>query len=228
MSSTEQKSMCFLYGDRELWLGIRDILSAEADVIVNSANSELAHGEGLAAQILAAAGEQVQRDSDQLIREYGQIEPGMAVYTGAGQLEFKAVIHAVGPRMGEGDEQRKIEQAVSRSLLLCEANDWQSIAFPALGTDVFSVPVETCARAFHRAITRFWDARDACSVEKIMLCLDEPQLLIFFHAFRDEAFTPEQPATGKTIEAREQPEGIIELDEMDIMDPDDEMNDWFR
>jgi O-acetyl-ADP-ribose deacetylase (regulator of RNase III) len=115
-------SMQFLYGDRELWLGISDLLTAQVEVIVNPTNSELSHVEGLAGEILAAAGENLQDQSRQLIQEYGQIDSGMAVYTTAGSLPYKAVIHAVGPSMGEGDEQHKIEQTVSRSLLLCEAN----------------------------------------------------------------------------------------------------------
>lgn len=231
MTDSDHKSMNFLYGDRELWLVVQDILGAGTEVIVNPANSGLSHGGGLAAQILAAAGEQLQAESEQLIREYGTIDSGMAVYTSAGQLDYKAVIHAVGPCMGEGDEQRKIEQAVSRSLVLCDTNDWQSIAFPAISTGIFNVPVETCARAFHRAITRFWDARAECSVEKIMLCLTEKHMLPFFHAFRDQAFEPEESPSSLPAEktTKELPTGVVELNDADIAAlQDDEINDWFK
>ena len=41
--------------------------------------------------------------------------PGrVAVITGAGKMPIKHVIHAVGPRMGEGDEDRKLAAAVKR------------------------------------------------------------------------------------------------------------------
>ena len=138
----DKKAMQFLFGDRELILKVSDLLSAPVDVIVNPSNTGLSHGDGLAGQILQYAGEVLQKESDQLIREYGQLESGMAVYTTAGQLPYKAIIHAVGPKMGEGDEQEKIELAVSRSLKLCEINEWQSVAFPAISTGVFNVPVE--------------------------------------------------------------------------------------
>jgi O-acetyl-ADP-ribose deacetylase (regulator of RNase III) len=222
--------MQFLYGDRELRIEVCDLLSAPVDVIVNPANGGLSHGGGLAAIILQAAGEQLQKDSDRLIEEYGILESGMAVYTDAGQLPYKAVIHAVGPRFGEGDEQHKLEQAVLRSLLLCEANDWKSIAFPAISAGVFRVPIEICGRAFHRAITHFWDARQECVLEKIIICLTPRHFDGFFHAFRDDARMPEEPApavASKTI-AKETPVGYVELDENAVNRDNDDIEDWFK
>ncbi|HEC29568.1 MAG TPA: macro domain-containing protein [Gammaproteobacteria bacterium] len=225
-----ERSMQFLYGDRELLIQVSDILKAPVDVIVNPANGGLKHGGGLAAQISDAAGEELDNQSAQLVDEHGIFDSGMAVYTGAGELPYKAVIHAVGPRMGEGDEQFRIEQAVSRSLLLCEINEWHSIAFPAISTGIFRVPVEICARAFFRATTSFWDARYECFVEKIMLCLTEENFRPFFDAFRNDAITPteetEEPAAD---EAAEENVGYVELDEDDIAGlENDEINDWFK
>lgn len=226
----KQKAMQFLYGDRELHIKVTDLLYAPVDVIVNPANSGLAHGGGIAAQILDAAGEVLDRESEQLIREYGEIETGMAVYTSAGRLPFKAVIHAVGPVMGTGDEQHKIEQAVLRSLLLCETNGWQAIAFPAISTGIFNVPIETCAQAFFRAITHFWDARSDCEVNKIMVCLTEKHFQPFFEAFREDAFEeqePEKPAIQK--EDKPEPVGHISLSEEDIAElENDDISDWFK
>ncbi|NNF97114.1 MAG: hypothetical protein HKM94_09330, partial [Halobacteria archaeon] len=197
------------------------------EVIVNPTNSELSHAEGLAGNILAAAGENLQAQSRQLIKEYGQIDSGMAVYTTAGCLPYKAVIHAVGPNMGEGDEQRKIEQAVSRSLLLCEANEWSSIAFPAIGTGFFNVPVEICAQAFFRSITHFWDARQECAVEKIMICLKEETFRPFFDAFREDAKTTTEKQA--VITSQDEAVGHIELDEAEIAElNDDDMAEWFK
>ena len=229
MSSSENKtSMQFLFGDRELWIGIQDILATQVDVIVNPSDSELSHAEGLAGTILAAAGEELETQRRQLIQEYGQIESGMAVYTTAGQLPYKAVIHAVVPTMGEGDEQHKIEQAVSRSLLLCEANEWSSIAFPPLGTGYFNVPINICAQAFYRSITHFWDARHETAVEKVMICLEQDSFRAFFDAFREDAITTAEEVAGNTPQ-KEEAIGHIELDEAEIADlADDEMADWFK
>ena len=220
--------MQFLYGDRELWIGICDLLATEVDVIVNPADTQLSHKDGLAGVILAAAGENLDAQRKQLIQEYGQIESGMAVYTTAGNLSYKAIIHAVAPLMGEGDEQHKIEQAVSRSLLLCETNEWNSIAFPPLGTGFFNVPIDVCARAFFRSITHFWDARHESAVEKVMICLEQENFRPFFDAFRDDAITTTEE-TPKITTQKEEAIGYIDLDEADIADlADDEMADWFK
>ena len=227
MSGSENKtSMQFLYGDRELWLGVKNILTTEVDVIVNPANVCLSHDGGLAAQILAAAGDELAVQSKQLIQEYGRIESGMAVYTTAGHLPYKAVIHAVGPTMGEGFEQYKIEQVVSRSLLLCETNDWHSIAFPAISTGFGNVPVETCAKAFFRTITHFWDARQESAVDKIFICLTKDKFRAFFDAFREDAIAA--PEEQVALTAPKEAIGHIVLNEEELADIDDEIADWFK
>ena len=225
-SSINKSSMQFLYGDRELRLEICDLLNADVDVIVNSANDALTYDGGLAIQILAAAGNILATQSIQLIHEYGRIESGMAVYTEAGHLPYKAVIHAVGPKAGEGDEQRMIERAVSRSLLLCETNDWSSIAFPAISTGFYNVPIETCAQAFFRSITHFWDARQETAVEKIIICLTENKFRPFFNAFRDDAINSPEEKTA--LPESKEAVGYIVLNEEESAIIDDEIADWFK
>ena len=227
MSNIENKtSMQFLFGDRELWIGIDDLLTADVEIIVNASNSSLTHREGLTAQLLEATGTETIDQCAQLIREYGSIECGMAVYTTAGHLPYKAIIHAVWPTMGEGEEQHKIEQAVSRSLLLCEANDWHSIAFPAISSDFFNVPIETCARAFFRSITHFWDARQESAVEKILICLTDQHFRTFFDAFREDAFTEKTEQTKS--HAVDKAIGYIVLNEEELNEVDEEIADWFK
>lgn len=224
-----QKSMQFLYGDRELRIEVADLLKAPVDVIVNPANGGLYHGGGLAAIILQAAGEQLQIDSDKLVKEYGVLESGMAVYTAAGNLPYAAVIHAVGPMMGEGNEQHKLEQAILRSLLLCETNDWKGIAFPAISAGVFRVPMEICAQAFFRAITHFWDARQECVVEKIRICLTERHFPAFFAAFREDANSPQVEERNTQVKTtKETPIGYVELDETEVNRGSTDIEDWFK
>ncbi|UCE90167.1 MAG: macro domain-containing protein [Pseudomonadota bacterium] len=223
-----QPSMQFLYGDRELLLTVSDLLDAPVEVIVSPADSKLSHADPLAAVILARAGDGLRRDSEQMIREYGQIDSGMAVYTGAGSLLYKAIIHAVAPHWSEGDEQYGIEQAVSRSLQLCDLNEWRSIAFPAIGAGSFNVPIDTCAQAFFRTITHFWDARNDSTLEKVVVCLTEQQFRPFFDAFREEGIGGQETVVPKA-DVGERPVGHVELNEQDIADlDDDEIDDWFK
>lgn len=231
--------MQFLFGDRELIIMVADLLKAPVDVIVNPANGSLAHGGGVAGQVVQQGGDIIQEESNLFIKEHGMLESGMVAFTSAGYLPFDAVIHAVGPIMGEGDEQRKIEQAVSRSLQLCDMHDWKSIAFPAISSGIFAVPIELSARAFFRAITSYWDARMDIPPEKIIICLTEKSFQPFFNAFQDESKKINQqhkddavnskPVSIKQLSDSELPVGIVDLSEDDISElADDEMSDWFK
>ncbi len=232
--------MQFLFGDRELIITVVDLLAAPVDVIVNPANGSLSHGGGVAGQIAQQGGDVIQQESDLFIKEHGTLESGMVAMTAAGLLSYEAVIHAVGPKMGEGDEQRKIQQAVSRSLQLCDMHDWKSVAFPAISSGIFGVPIEISARAFFRAITSYWDARMDISPEKVIICLTEKNFLPFLHAFRQESFErdggKDEGENKKMNEVMQknnvdaEPEaGIVNLSEEDISSLDDDaVNDWFK
>ncbi len=228
--------MQFFFGERELLIKVADLLAAPVNVIVNPANAGLSHGGGVAGQIVQHGGEIIQHESDQFIKEHGQLESGMVAFTSAGRLPFDAVIHAVGPVMGEGDEQRKIEQAVARSLQLCDMHDWKSIAFPAISAGIFAVPIEISAQAFYRAITSYWDARMDGSPEKVIICLTEKNFQPFFKAFQkaskqpvhENESAPRSPLTSQSIND-EITAGVVELSEQDISDlEDDDVNDWFN
>ena len=236
MTKAKNNRMQFLFADRELILMVADLLTAPVDVIVNPANGGLSHGGGVAGQILQQGGELVQEESDLFIKEHGVLESGMVAFTTAGNLPYQAVIHAVGPKMGEGDERQKIQQAVSRSLQLCDMHGWKSVAFPAISTGIFSVPVEISAAAMFTAITSFWDARSEGSPEKVIICLTKNKFQSFFDAFREESSLSEvenpprnDAASISRIEGGEPKIGIVNISEQDISDLDsDEINNWFK
>lgn len=147
-----------------------NLLEEPVDAIVNAANGHLAHGGGVAAIISRAAGPELQSESDLLVGKNGPFPTGAAVATTAGKLPFKAVIHAVGPRYGEGDEERKLKQALSAAFALAAERGWQSVSFPAVSAGIFSVPLDLCARAYLAA------ARSA-ALRKVRLCLrDQPAI----------------------------------------------------
>jgi O-acetyl-ADP-ribose deacetylase (regulator of RNase III) len=70
----------------------------------------------------------------------------VAVSTTAGKLPCKAVIHAVGPRMGEGNEDYKLRAAVKSSLLLASEKGFRSISMPAISSGIFGFPKDRCAK----------------------------------------------------------------------------------
>lgn len=152
-------------------VGVRDLLGSPTDTIVNPANSGLSHGSGLAAVIANETGPKLEQHCDKIIKQHGQIPVTKAVATTAGNLPFKGVIHAVGPRNGDSDEQQKIEQTITSCLGVTHVKGWKSIAFPAISTGIFMIPKDTCANAFKNAIRSFWTRYPDSSVKLIYLCL---------------------------------------------------------
>ena len=74
------------------------------------------------------------------------ISVGQAVLTTGGNLKAKYVIHAVGPRMGEGEEDRKLQEATLNTLKVADAHHLVSISFCAVSTGIFGFPIDRCAQ----------------------------------------------------------------------------------
>src|SRR5258708_3927189 len=115
-----------------------DITGIEVDAIVNPANERLQLGAGVAGAILRKGGSSIQEECDRI----GGTPVGTAVMTRAGNLHVRQVIHAVGPRMGEGDEDKKLASAVRAALALADRRGMRSIAMPAISTCGFLLPIE--------------------------------------------------------------------------------------
>ncbi|MCD6460068.1 macro domain-containing protein [bacterium] len=128
-------------GGSSIELIVCDITELEVDAIVNPANSFLQLGGGVAGAIRRKGGQSIQTECDKI----GEINSGEAVITTAGDLKAKYVIHAVGPRMGEGDEDNKLLNATLNSLDIAVQKNLKSLAFPAISTDIFGYPMERCA-----------------------------------------------------------------------------------
>jgi O-acetyl-ADP-ribose deacetylase (regulator of RNase III) len=127
---------------KKLRLVSGDITETNVDVIVNAANSYLRHGGGLAAAIVRKGGQIIQDESDKI----GYVLVGNAVITTAGKLPCKAVIHAVGPRNGEGKENEKLRLAINNVLNLAQQYGFKSISIPAISTGLFGFPKDKCAK----------------------------------------------------------------------------------
>lgn len=142
-----------------------DITGLEVEAIVNAANEQLQLGSGVAGAIREKGGPSIQEECDRI----GGTPVGTAVMTGAGNLKAKQVIHAVGPRMGEGDEDKKLASAVRAALALADRRGLRSIALPAISTGVFGFPVERAARLMLTEVHRY--LQGGTRLERVVICL---------------------------------------------------------
>jgi len=161
-----------------------DITEQESDAIVNAANSSLILGAGVAGAIRSKGGPTIQQECD----EIGGCPVGGAAITTGGNLKARHVIHAVGPRMGEGDEDEKLKNATLSSLEVADDNGLKSIVFPAISAGIFGFPIDRCAEIMLSNSIDYLK-RDT-GLEKIIFCLYGQQ------AFDTFKTTLERPATS--------------------------------
>lgn len=144
-----------------------DITEREVDAIVNAANSHLQHGGGVAGAIVRKGGQVIQKESDRI----GFVPVGHAAITSAGRLPCKYVIHAVGPRMGEGDEDNKLRNAILNSLKLASGKALKSISIPAISSGIFGFPKDRCAEILVREAANYFRENPKTSLEIIEFCI---------------------------------------------------------
>lgn len=157
-----------------------DITEEKVDAVINAANSYLKHGGGLAGAIVRKGGVVIQKESNRI----GFVPVGQVALTSAGNLPAKFIIHAVGPRWGEGDEDNKLIHAVKNSLELAERKYFKVISIPAISTGIFGFPKDRGARIIIETIRKHLHSHPERSLKEIRICLlDKDTLEIFRKEF---------------------------------------------
>jgi O-acetyl-ADP-ribose deacetylase (regulator of RNase III) len=154
-----------------------DITEMKTDAIVNAANAALQLGGGVAGAIRRKGGPKIQEECDKT----GGTIVGGAVITTGGNLKAKYVIHAVGPRYGEGDEDRKLKNATLNSLKLADEHSLKSIAFPAVSAGIFGFPKDRCAQIMLSNVIEY--LKGSTNLERVVFCLFDSETL---HVFENE------------------------------------------
>lgn len=157
-----------------------DITQTDTQVIVNAANNEFWMGAGVAGAIKRAGGDVIEQEA----MSKGPVMPGQAVFTGAGQLPFKYVIHAAVMGQDLRTNDKLIRRATIASLNIAEKLDVESIAFPAFGTGVGGFPLTACANLMIGVVTAYGSS--AKSLKRVQFCL-----------FDDSGFGIFKKAAGK-------------------------------
>ncbi len=155
-----------------------DLTGRDVDAIVNAANSRLQHGGGVAGAIVRKGGRIIQEESDKI----GYVPVGGAAITTGGKLQARYVIHAVGPRMGEGDEDNKLKSAINSVLSLATEERLVSISVPAISAGIFGFPKDRCAEILVRETATFLKRRPESSLELIEFCIFDKEVFGHFKA----------------------------------------------
>jgi len=165
-----------------------DITKEQVDAIVNAANSHLKHGGGVALAIVRTGGQEIQKESDEIIKKIGFLPTGNAVITNAYRLPCKFVIHTVGPIYGEGNEDEKLSRAIYNSLYLAHLYNLKSIALPAVSSGIFGFPKDRCAKILIDTSIDFLSSIKT-SIEKVVFCLFDDETFNYFLSYYNSKFS---------------------------------------
>jgi len=153
-----------------------DLTGRDVDAIVNAANSRLRHGGGVAGAIVRKGGKVIQDESDRI----GYVPVGSAAITTAGALKARHVIHAVGPRSGEEDEDNKLKNAMNSVLALASKERLKSISVPAISAGIFGFPKDRCAKILVNETAEYLRNNEDSSLELVEFCIFDQEAFGFF------------------------------------------------
>jgi len=156
-------------GDKKLRLVSGDITEMEVDAFVFDITEDVKLGSGFGAAIQQRGGIVIQKQLD----EIGSCPTGEAVVTEAGILKADWIIHANGPKFREEDEEAKLRKTVGSALARAEEKGVKALAFPPIGTGLYQVPMDLCARVMVETISKH--LANGASVQEVLIVAKDPR-----------------------------------------------------
>lgn len=147
----------------------------DVDALVNSANSNLRLGSGVAGAIHMAAGPELEK----FCQRYSPIALGEAIVTPGFELPNSYVIHTRAASYINDDEPEKyLDLAISQTLKVARDAGIRSLAMPAIGTGVFKFPAELAAQIIINGLVS--RSADYPEIDLVRICLGTQQMKDLF------------------------------------------------
>jgi len=153
-----------------------DITDLAVDAVVNAANNKLVMGGGVAGAIKKKGGKIIEEEAV----KKGPIRIGDAVFTSAGLLKAKYVIHSATMDMGFQTDEVKIRDSAKNALAIAEELKIKSIAFPALGCGTGGFPLLASAKIMAQEVLRY-SRQEKTNLKEIIFCLFDQEAYDIFN-----------------------------------------------
>ncbi len=153
----------------------QDITGLKADAIVNAANNKGVMGGGVAGAIKKKGGRVIEEEAVKKC----PIEIGEAIFTAAGSLKAKYVIHAATMGLDFKTDEAKIRNSFRNSLRVADELGVKSIAFPALGCGVGGFPLLASAKIMAQEVWRYL-REEKSGLQEIIFCLYDQEAYAVF------------------------------------------------
>lgn len=162
--------------DTEIKIITGDITDLKVDAIVNAANNKLVMGGGVAGAIKRKGGKIIEEEAV----KKGPVKIGEAIYTSAGSLPSKYVIHAATMGLDFKTDEIKIRDSCRNALKVAEELKVNSISFPALGCGVGGFPHKACAKIMAQEVFRHLRENESY-LKEIIFCLYDKEAYDIFN-----------------------------------------------
>lgn len=154
---------------------VDDISAMDIEAFVFDIKSDMKLGAGHGGAIAVRGGPSIQEELNQL----DKLEVGQAVATTAGNLKASHIIHTVGPKYQEEDEDRKMKDAVMSVLKVADEKTIPRIAFPPMGTGMYFMPLPKSAKLLASSVKEYVES-NSTQVKEIVFCMvDEREYKVF-------------------------------------------------
>jgi O-acetyl-ADP-ribose deacetylase (regulator of RNase III) len=153
-----------------------DLTSLDVDAFVFDAGEDLVLGAGHGGAIAVRGGPAIQAE----LKTLAPVAVGHAVVSAAGKLKAKHIIHAVGPKFQEEDEEDKLRAAVRSALRLAEEHEVRRLAMPPLGTGFYGMGVDRAAAIIVATLEEH--LRGPSHLDEVLICVLDTKDVVPFES----------------------------------------------
>ncbi|MBW2529745.1 MAG: macro domain-containing protein [Deltaproteobacteria bacterium] len=150
-------------GKKKLRLVVDDITDIDVEAFVYDITEDAKLSSGYGGAIATRGGKKVQEELD----EIGSCPKAKAIITSAGKMKAKHIIHVNGPKFFEPDEEKKLRKATRAALALANENQIKRLAFPPIGTGLYQVDQNLCAKVLVEETTKH--LKKETTLEEVLL-----------------------------------------------------------